>query len=80
MIANDIPAVRRVAYPGHGERPGGNFVLLLCDEIEQLRAASAALARSLAAARAAAGDLLTFFPPEHKARLGAIALLTEGGA
>jgi hypothetical protein len=35
--ANDLPALRMRFAPGQGERPGGNPVLKLCDEVEELR-------------------------------------------
>ena len=42
---NDLATLRRTFYAGTGERRAGNPILKLCDEVETLRAANAALAR-----------------------------------
>lgn len=50
-IVNDLAALRMRFAPGRGERPGGNPVLTLCDEVERLRTTGAVLAREVAALR-----------------------------
>ena len=43
---------RRIAYPGHGDRPGGNTILTLCDELERAQKTNAALAAEVVILRA----------------------------
>ena len=66
MKANNLETLRMRFSPGTGERPGGNAVLTLCDEVEQLRSdatmqatVAAGLVAELATARETNAALAT---------------------
>lgn len=75
MKTNDLAALRRTFDGGQGERPSTNAILALCDEVEALRAANAALAREIVELKKTTtwGECLGY---DGKPRV----VTTEGGA